>query len=71
MKWIEIPAHRVLEIGVEEKNLFELLNCKGEALKEGEMVYRIVRNADNKVFTLSEIQSNNAFVLGIFWLKEL
>lgn len=72
MRWLEIPAHRILEVSREDVNRdFIRLNTEGKEPAPGERVYRFVRNSDNKVFRLARYWPNDAVELYMIYLEEI
>lgn len=50
-EWIEVPAHRILQLSDEEYRAgFLAIGEDGEPAKQFIIPYRIVRKSDNKLF---------------------
>ena len=70
--WIEIPAHRILQITGEEWRFdYETFGESGKPPQEGEKIYRVVRKADGKVFTIARFWPSDALVAETMYLEEL
>lgn len=71
--WIEIPAHRIFAIsGIQKQQDYETYSQKGESpCPFGEMVYRVMRKNDGKMFKPARFVPTNFDVMSIFYLEEL
>lgn len=50
MRWIEIPAQRILEIIGPEREAFDWYQENGEPCANGSIIYMAVRKSDGKRF---------------------
>jgi len=71
-RWIEVPAHRVLEITRDELDLnFSRLNVEGQTCRFGEVLHRIVRKSDNKVFKFPRYHHEMADCGNLLYIEEI
>lgn len=72
MKWIDIPAKRILEITAQELIEFELIDKNGEeiALYVAYEFELARRKKDGRLFRKSELKLNNGLT-SMFYLEEV
>jgi hypothetical protein len=70
-KWIEVPAHRILEVESDEfREEYQRLDSNGEIAQEGAAVELILRNRDGRRFKLAKFFPLSDFRMMIY-LEEL
>lgn len=73
MKWIEVPASRILEVGTTELAEFDLLDENGASVS----IYMATsfslarRHKDNRLFKLSKIRPADSVSTDFFYLQEI
>ena len=73
-KWIEIPPRRILEVnGVDLVNdSYKRLDKNGMPVREGDILYRVVRQSDGKVFKPAEfIPATHQYGYHVWYLEEI
>ena len=71
-EWIEIPAHRVLKVSrLELRRDFQLINENGMPVKENDLIYRIIRHLDEKMFKLPRYHCWTEFDNDFHYLEEI
>ena len=71
-EWIEIPAHRIMKVAVDDVKSggWELYNCEGQTPGYYDTPYLYKRKSDRRVFkTARFVPSDHA--AGYFYLEEL
>jgi len=71
-RWIDVPAHRVLEIPADEFDKdYILLNTEGHTLQFGQQCYRVERKSDNRLFRLPRYHYEKADLGRLVYLEEI
>lgn len=71
-RWIEVPAHRVLEVPTDElRENYEQLNTDGKPVQFGQLTYRIVRKSDGKLFVEPRFHTNSNHLASLIYLEEI
>ena len=72
MPWINVPAHRILVVSRHELlTEYEPVDEKGETVKSGGLIYRIIRKADNKVFKPGAFLPAEFMARDLFAMEEI
>lgn len=70
--WIEIPAHRILEVSrVELTADWECLNAEGLPARQNDEVYRLLRKLDGKVFKPASFHPASCLAKNCYYLEEI
>jgi len=71
-RWIDVPAHRVLEIEkVDYLENYEALNGDGQPVQFGQIIYRVIRKHDGKLFRMPRYHSECSDVGRLVYLEEI
>ncbi len=72
MKWIDIPACRILEITwIEANEQFECLGENGEPCRGFQPIYRMIRKSDSRIFKPAHLMLAVGKNKDVVYLEEL
>ena len=71
-RWIDVPAHRVLEIDdIAYREEYEAVNADGHKTQFGQFIYRVIRKSDGKLFQIPRYHYDSADLGRKVYLEEI